>query len=127
MKKPTQNKIKFLVLIVTTLGLFACQQSESESDKVNAQAALASPVKVDEANSKASNLINKAKQQLEKAREVKFEWTTTAALISEAEQENLTGNFEQAIELAQRAINEANNSLAQAKLSDEHWQNQAIN
>jgi len=117
-----KNNVRLLILIMLPFALLACQQNENESSDQ-------SSVKIEsvESANPAAKMIEKAKSQLAKAAEVRFEWNTTAVLIDKAEKANASGNTKLAIELAERAINESNNSLAQAKYADEHWQDHAIN
>ena len=74
-----------------------------------------------------SKKIATAKNLLEKAAKAGFEWSTTAPLILKAEEALHAGNNEQALELVEKAILEANGSLAQRKYAEEHWQDHAIN
>ncbi len=75
----------------------------------------------------ADRFIAEAKAQLLKANQAKYEWTTTEPLISLAVNAKNNGEHELAIELAKKAILESNNALLQAKYSDNHWQDHAIN
>ena len=117
-----KNNFRLLILIMLPFGLLACQQNENDS---SSQPSVKTE-KVVSANP-AAKMIEKAKSQLAKAAEARYEWNTTALLIEKAEKANASGDTKLAIELAERAINESNNSLAQAKYSDEHWQDHAIN
>lgn len=117
-----KNNVRLIILIILPFGLLACQQSENESSNQSS----AKTETVESANP-ADKMIEKAKSRLAKAAEAKYEWSTTALLIEKAEKANASSNTKLAIELAERAINESNNSLAQAKYSDEHWQDHAIN
>ena len=118
----TNNKnIRTLVFILISLGIASCQSESSKvKDEVPSVLAL-------DPSKEASEKIATAKNLLEKAAKAGFEWSTTAPLILKAEEALHAGNNEQALELVEKAILEANGSLAQRKYAEEHWQDHAIN
>ncbi|PHS15653.1 MAG: hypothetical protein COA86_13300 [Kangiella sp.] len=117
------HKTKLLVLILAILSLSACEKTESETSANDS----ASTEKVEQITSESSNLIAEANKQSAKAKEVGFEWSTTQKLIDQAQQAEEAGDTKLASELANKAIKESKNSLAQAKYADEHWQDHTIN
>ena len=123
MKQINNISFRILVLLVASIGLLACEKTTSNTAS---EKSVVSDTEENETNS-ASTLISKAKVQLQKAADARFEWNTTAPLISQAEDAEKSGEIKLAMQLAERAIKEANNSIAQAKYADEHWQDHAIN
>ena len=121
MKQINNISFRILVLLVASIGLLACEKTTSNT------ASEKSVVSVENETNSASKLISKAKVQLQKAADARFEWNTTAPLISQAEEAEKSGDIKLAKQLAERALKEANNSLVQAKHADEHWQDHAIN
>ncbi|MFT6732175.1 MAG: curli biogenesis system outer membrane secretion channel CsgG [Polaribacter sp.] len=116
-----KNNFRILVLILISLGIVACQDETGSTDKIE---------KIGYVKSSTNSIVDiiaKAKNSLAKAAEVGFEWSSTAPLIKQAVEAENSGNSKLALELANKAIKESENSLVQAKYADEHWQDHAIN
>lgn len=74
------------------------------------------------ADQSVEQLIAEAEAARTQAAALKFEWTTTAGLVNAARQALTEDDRRRARVLALRARKEARAAIAQARLSDQHWQ-----
>lgn len=70
--------------------------------------------------------IQQAENGRLKAKELGFEWSTTSILINNAKKAIEAGDKANAKMYAEKAINEANLSLKQAKYAEKNWKKYAL-
>ncbi len=102
---------KMGLIASVALGLHACSEKSDVADTAT-----------DSKPDSITSLIDQAETQRQQASELGFEWRDTGKFIQQAKEALDNGNKVTAERLAQQALDEGKNAVAQGQLMKSNWE-----